>query len=83
MWYSKSYRRHLCDMHIDDWDERFLSEFSPETYVENLKKANLDAILIETGADIIDKRLEFCKLVTSSYIFFILVKLCHLRTTYN
>ena len=42
MWYTNSYRRHLCDMHIDDWDESFLSEFSPEEYYENLKKAKLD-----------------------------------------
>ena len=38
MWFDKSYRRHLCDMHIEDWDEMLLSEFSPETYVDNLKK---------------------------------------------
>lgn len=41
MWYKNNYRRHLCDMHIDDWDERFLAEFSPEEYFENLKKAKL------------------------------------------
>jgi hypothetical protein len=33
-------------MHIDDWDERFLSEFSPETYVENLKKAKIQGAMI-------------------------------------
>jgi len=41
MWYTKSYRRHLCDMHIEDWDSSFLSEFSAEDYVKNLKKAKL------------------------------------------
>lgn len=41
MWYKNNYRRHLCDMHIDDWDEKFLSEFSPQKYFENLKKAKL------------------------------------------
>lgn len=46
MWYEKSYRRHLCDMHIDDWDESFLSEFSPEVYVENLKKANIQNAML-------------------------------------
>lgn len=46
MWYEKSYRRHLCDMHIDDWDERFLSEFEPEDYFENLKKAKIDNAMI-------------------------------------
>lgn len=46
MWYSKSYRRHLCDMHIDDWNESFLKDFSPEKYVENLKTANIQNAMI-------------------------------------
>ena len=46
MWYSKLYRRHLCDMHIDDWDERFLSEFSPENYVELLMTAKINDAMI-------------------------------------
>lgn len=46
MWYSDSYRRHLCDMHIEDWDDAFFSNFSPETYVENLKKANVQNAMI-------------------------------------
>ena len=35
-WYTNRFRRHLCDMHIDDWDDAFLSRFSPEEYLENL-----------------------------------------------
>lgn len=46
MWYTNSYRRHLCDMHIDDWDESFLSEFRPEVYFENLKKANIQNAML-------------------------------------
>ena len=46
MWYENSYRRHLCDMHIDDWDDSFLSALSPEVYVENLKKANIQSAMI-------------------------------------
>ncbi len=46
MWYSNLYRRHLLDMHIEDWDEKFLSEFSPEEYVQNLKKANINYAMI-------------------------------------
>ena len=46
MWYSESYRRHLLDMHIEDWDPLFLSEFSPETYVENLKRARVDYAML-------------------------------------
>jgi len=46
MWYQNSYRRHLCDMHIADWDESFLSRLSPEAYVENLKKAKLQNAML-------------------------------------
>jgi hypothetical protein len=45
-WYKNNYRRHLCDMHIDDWDESFLSDFSPEAYFKNLKTANITAPMI-------------------------------------
>lgn len=46
MWYKNVYRRHLCDMHIDDWDDEFLSRFSPEGYVENLKAAKIENAMI-------------------------------------
>ena len=46
MWYSNLYRRHLMDMHIDDWDESFLSRFSPEEYVENLKRADINVAML-------------------------------------
>ncbi|MBQ8356488.1 MAG: alpha-L-fucosidase [Clostridia bacterium] len=46
MWYSNLYRRHLVDMHINDYDERFLSEFSPETYVAYLKKAKINYAML-------------------------------------
>ena len=46
MWYKNSYRRHLCDMHIEDWDDSFLSKLSPEVYVENLKKAKLQNAML-------------------------------------
>ncbi len=46
MWYTNSYRRHLCDMHIDEWNKEFLSKFSPEEYFENLKKANIQNAMI-------------------------------------
>ena len=47
MWYSELYRRHLLDMHIDDWDDSFLGEFSPEEYVENLKRAHINMAMID------------------------------------
>ena len=46
MWYSNLYRRHLCDMHIADWDDVFLSRFSPETYVENLLRAHINYAML-------------------------------------
>ncbi len=45
-WYTKNFRRHLCDMHIADFDNRFLSEFSADNYFENLKKAKVSAAMI-------------------------------------
>ena len=46
MWYEKSFRRHLCDMHIDDWDSEYMSKFSPEEYYENLKRENVQSVMI-------------------------------------
>lgn len=38
MWYQNAYRRMVVDMHIPDWDERFLSQFDPDTFVGMLRK---------------------------------------------
>ncbi len=46
MWYQNVYRRHLCDMHIDDWNPAFLSRFDPEEYVQNLKRAHLQSAML-------------------------------------
>lgn len=46
MWYENVFRRHLCDMHIDDWNEEFLSRFSPEKYLENLKMAKIQNAML-------------------------------------
>lgn len=46
MWFENTYRRHLCDMHIDDWNGEFLSKFSPEEYFENLKKAKIQNAML-------------------------------------
>lgn len=45
-WYKSSYRRNLVDMHIEDWNPEFLSEFDPEEYVKNLKRANIQAAML-------------------------------------
>lgn len=46
MWYKKDIRRHLCDMHINDWDPSFLSQLSPYDYVENLKVAKIQNAML-------------------------------------
>ena len=45
-WYSNKYRRHLLDMHISDSSDEYLSEFSPESYYEMLKKAKIQLAMI-------------------------------------
>ncbi len=46
MWYEKVYRRHLCDMHIEDWNDEFLREFSPEEYLSCLKAAHIQNAML-------------------------------------
>ena len=47
MWFENSYRRHLLDMHVNADDRHgFLSCFDPDTYLENLLRANVDAAMI-------------------------------------
>lgn len=46
MWYQNSFRRHLCDMHIEEWNPSFLSEFSPEDYYACLKKARVQTAML-------------------------------------
>ena len=45
-WYEKSYRRSLMDMHIEDWDASFLSEYQPAAYVRLLKEAHIQSIMV-------------------------------------
>lgn len=45
-WYSRDWRRHLMDMHIDDWDDAFLADFSPEQYFAYLKRAKVQSPMI-------------------------------------
>ena len=46
MWYKNNYRRHLIDMHINDWSDEFLSQFDVETYITALKKARIQNAMI-------------------------------------
>jgi len=51
-WYKKSYRRHLLDMHNEDWDPMFLSKFEPAKQVEMLKKAHVKSAVIFTNSHV-------------------------------
>jgi len=45
-WYKNSFRRNLVDMHIEDWNDEFLSKLSPEDYCENLKTAKIQSAMV-------------------------------------
>lgn len=45
-WYQGIYRRNLVDMHIADWSEEFLSEFSADEYYKNLIEAKIQSPMI-------------------------------------
>ncbi len=45
-WYERSYRRNLIDMHIEDWDEEFLSRFDPDAYFRDLRAAHVASPMI-------------------------------------
>jgi hypothetical protein len=44
-WYETAYRRAVIDMHIPDWDERFLAEFNPDQYVRMLVTSRAQSIV--------------------------------------
>ena len=45
-WYEKCYRRNLIDMHIEDWNDEFLSKFDPKNYIKMLKLSQTQAAMI-------------------------------------
>lgn len=51
-WFQKSYRRNLVDMHISDWDQRFLTEFNPKKYVEMLTLANVTSAMVYANSHV-------------------------------
>lgn len=51
-WYENSYRRSLVDMHIDDWDERFLYLFDPKEYVEMQKLARVQTVIFYASSNV-------------------------------
>jgi len=51
-WYENSYRRSLVDMHIDDWDEKFLSQFDPKEYVEMQALAEVQTVIFYASSNV-------------------------------
>ena len=45
-WYQHVYRRNVIDMHITDWDERFLSQFDARNYVEMLRECQAQSAVV-------------------------------------
>jgi len=45
-WYQKAYRRNVVDMHIADWDERFMSEFDPVVYADTLALSDVQSAVV-------------------------------------
>lgn len=47
MWIENNYRRNLMDMHIDDWNEAFLSKIDPDEYVDALADAHVQCAMVK------------------------------------
>ncbi|MFC1713992.1 beta-galactosidase trimerization domain-containing protein [Candidatus Poribacteria bacterium] len=45
-WYQKAYRRSVIDMHITDWDERFMSRFDAQEYLDMLTLAQVQSAVV-------------------------------------
>ncbi len=49
-WFASSYRANLIDMHIPDWDDRFLAAFDPREYIEMICLSQVDTAYIYTSS---------------------------------
>ena len=84
MWIEGNYRRNLLDMHIDDWNEEFLSKVNPEEYAEALKNAGVQAAMVKamphTGLCNYPTKINRMHKGLKGYDFFgEVVKECHKR----
>lgn len=52
MWYENNYRRNLVDMHIEDWNPAFMSEFDSARYVEMLKTAKVKCAMVYANSHV-------------------------------
>jgi hypothetical protein len=44
-WFEQAWRRAVIDMHISDWDPKFLSEFDADQYVDALVRSRAQSIV--------------------------------------
>jgi hypothetical protein len=51
-WYQRCLRRNLIDMHIEDWDESFLSRFDPVAYLTMLRKARVQSAMVYANSHV-------------------------------
>jgi len=52
VWYRKSYRRNIVDIFTEDWDESFLSQLDPATYVKILKTGKVKSTMIYANSHV-------------------------------
>jgi len=45
MWITGNFRRNLLDMHIDDWNDTFLSKINAKEYVDALEEAGFQSAM--------------------------------------
>jgi len=45
-WFESAWRRAVIDMHIPDWDAKFLSEVDPDSYVDRLRTSRAQSIVL-------------------------------------
>jgi hypothetical protein len=51
-WFKTHWRRVLVDMHIPDWDPRFLAKVRPEDYVAKMESADVTAAMVYTNSHV-------------------------------
>ncbi len=51
-WYRHVYRRNVIDMHITDWNDKFLSEFDPGRYVQMLAMSQVKSAVVYTHSHV-------------------------------
>lgn len=51
-WFETSCYRNLVDMHILDWNKKFLSELNPKKYVDMLTLAGVDSAMVYASSSV-------------------------------